>query len=259
MSSPELIPELLEKYSNEKFGYGNPGDKNNPTIWFVGPEEGGNYGIEKEARIQAWFSISKGKNFVDIFEFHQKLDSLLTGYTLSQHFIGKKLINPTWGGIVQIIAGCEGGECLNREEKREFQANKLGRIDSGNCVLELSPFSSKALKDKSWPDKNITLENMLPKRILALSDLIVTHRPKVIFMHTKAYWTYYQEVINLVDNNSGHLHFSSIDSFPGFKYYQGEFTLFVLIHAPFRLKGVDEKKNELGKEVMKIARRARIN
>ena len=252
MEKQAIKSELLEKYTEEKFGYGNPGIKENPTIWFLGPEEGGNYNQQKSTRIEAWFSISKSKNFVDIFEFHKKLDDLLPGSTLKQHFTGKRLINPTWGGIVQIIAGYEGEICLSREGKRSFQAEKLGRSDSTNCILELSPFSSKALKDKSWPDKNITLDNILPKRILALSELILKHRPKVVFMHTKKYWMHFEKVIKTIEKIGGDIVFYDLNSFTNFKYYQGEFTLYVFINAPSRLKGVDENKNNLGKEIKKL-------
>jgi len=244
--------ELLEKYTIEKFGYGNPGSKENPTIWFLGPEEGGNYNQQKSTRIEAWFAISKSKNFVDILEFHQKLDDLLPGSSLAQHFIGKKLINPTWGGIVQIIAGFEGGICLNREGKREFQAEKLGRSDSTNCILELSPFSSKALKDKSWPDKKITLENLLPKRIIALSELITKHLPKVVFMHTEIYWKHFEKVIEEVEGIDN-FNREEINIAENFRHYQGKFSMYVLIYAPsYAIKGGSETLFNLGKEIKKL-------
>ena len=252
MEKQAITSELLEKYTEEKYGYGNPGIKENPTIWFLGPEEGGNY-YQKIPRINAWFSISKSKNFVDIFEFHKKLDDLLPGSNpLAQHFIGKRLINPTWGGIVQIIAGYEGEICLSREGKRSFQAEKLGRSDSTNCILELSPFSSKALKDKSWPDKNTTLDNILPKRILALSELILKHRPKVVFMHTKAYWVNFEKVIAKVEGIDN-VKFEFIKEVPKIKYYQGKVSLYVLIYAPsFAIKGGPDTWFNLGKEIKNI-------
>jgi hypothetical protein len=89
MADPILTSELLEKYSNEKFGYGNPGVSEYPTVWFLGPEEKGSY-EELQERVQAWFSAANSnESFVDIEIFHKQLDYFLLlkmGQRLS-HFL----------------------------------------------------------------------------------------------------------------------------------------------------------------------------
>jgi len=252
MGNQEITSELLEKYTEEKFGYGNPGIKENPTIWFLGPEEGGNYD-QKIPRIKAWFSVAKNnESFIDIEMFHKALDKVQDKHFANYYFGPNNVTQRTWKGIIEILFGFEGNKSPDLNDKKKYQRESFGRLDSTNCILELSPFSSKALKDKSWPDKNITLKNLLPKRILALSELIVKHRPKVVFMHTKASWGNFEEVIAKVEGIDN-VKFEIIKEVPKIKYYLGKVSLYVLIYAPsFAIKGGPDAWFNLGKEIKKL-------
>ena len=142
------------RFIDTKLGYGYP--IKNYGRWYIGPEEGGDQ-RENSDRIDTWFNLSKiDESFVDLREFHMELAPKLIQKSLqdtSRFFVGKKCIQSTWGGIIEIDNSICGLETPNRENKRNYQVMELAREGNPICLLELSPFSSRALNDLAWNDK----------------------------------------------------------------------------------------------------------
>jgi hypothetical protein len=253
MADPILTSELLEKYSNEKFGYGNPGVSEYPTVWFLGPEEKGSY-EELQERVQAWFSAANSnESFVDIEIFHKQLD-LIQSKTFADYYFGPNNVTQrTWKGIIEILFGFEDNPLPDLNIKKKYQRESFGRLYSDNCIIELSPFQSEALTDCNFDNKDVVMKATLPNRIKKVGQLIVKHRPKVVFMHTKAYWPNFEKVIAEAE---GLVNFEreKIQEAGNFRYYQGYFSFYALIPAPsFAIKGGPGTWFNLGKEIKRLA------
>jgi hypothetical protein len=175
MEKQEIKSELLEKYREEKFGYGNPGIKENPTIWFLGPEEKGN-NDKRDKRIKAWFSVAKNnESFIDIEMFHKALD-VIQGETFADYYFGPNNVTQrTWKGIIEILFGFEGNKSPDLNDKKKYQRESFGRLDSTNCILELSPYQSSALTDDDFKDKEKVIIETLPNRIKKVSEIGRAH------------------------------------------------------------------------------------
>ena len=252
MEKQAITSELLEKYTEEKFGYGNLGIKENPTIWFLGPEEKGN-NDERDKRIKAWFSVAKNnESFIDIEMFHKALD-VIQGETFANYYFGTNNVTQrTWKGIIEILFGFEGNPLPDLDNKKKYQRESFGRLESNNCILELSPYQSSALNDDNFKNKENDMKETLPNRIKKASVLIKKHRPKVIFMHTKAYWLNFEKVIKEVEGIDN-FKYEEINKAKKVKYYQGKVSLYVLIYAPsFAIKGGPDTWFNLGKEIKNI-------
>ena len=253
MSNTELIPELLEKYSNEKFGYGNPGAGENPTVWFLGPEEKGSY-EQLQERVQAWFSVANSnENFIDIEMFHKALD-MIQNKTFADYYFGPNNVTQrTWKGIIEVLFGFDDNPLPDLNSKKSYQRNSFGRSDSSNCIIELSPYQSAALSDVDFDNKENVMKAALPNRIKKVGQLIVKHRPKVVFMHTKAYWPNFEKVIAEAEGLDT-FNREKIQEAGNFRYYQGYFSFYALIPAPsFAIKGGPETWFNLGKEIKRLA------
>lgn len=252
MEKQAIKSELLEKYTEEKFGYGNPGIKENPTIWFLGPEEKGD--IKKlQARIEAWFSVAKNnESFIDIEMFHKALDKVQQKEFVNYYFGTNNVTQRTWKGIIEILFGFEGNPLPHLDNKKKYQRESFGRLESNNCILELSPYQSSALNDDNFKNKENDMKETLPNRIKKASALIKKHGPKVVFMHTKAYWVNFEKVIAKVEGIDN-VKFEIIKEVPKIKYYQGKVSMYVLIYAPsFAIKGGPDTWFNLGKEIKKL-------
>ena len=252
MEKQAIKSELLEKYTEEKFGYGNPGIKENPTIWFLGPEEKGD-SKKLQARIEAWFSVAKNnESFIDIEMFHKALDKVQVKDFANYYFGPNNVTQRTWKGIIEILFGFEGNPLRDLDNKKKYQRESFGRLDSTNCILELSPYQSFALTDDNFKDKEKVIIETLQNRIKKVSVLIKKHRPKVVFMHTKAYWGNFEKVITEVEGIDN-FKYEIIKEVPKIKYYQGKVSLYVLIYAPsFAIKGGPDTWFNLGKEIKNI-------
>ena len=252
MEKQEITSELLEKYTEEKFGYGNPGIKENPTIWFLGPEEKGD-NDERDKRIKAWFSVAKNnESFIDIEMFHKALDKVQYTDFANYYFGTNNVTQRTWKGIIEILFGFEGNPLRDLDNKKKYQRESFGRLDSTNCILELSPYQSFALTDDNFKDKEKVIIETLQNRIKKVSVLIKKHRPKVVFMHTKAYWGNFEKVIKEVEGIDN-FKYEEINIAKKVKYYQGKVSLYVLIYAPsFAIKGGPDTWFNLGKEIKNI-------
>ena len=253
MPNPALTSYLIEKYSNEKFGYGNPGVSENPTVWFLGPEEKGAY-KQLQERIEAWFSVANcNENFLDIEMFHKALDEIQCRTFADYYFGPNNVTQRTWKGIIEILFGFEDNPLPDLNIKKKYQRERFGRLDSDNCIIELSPYQSSALSDVDFDNKENVMKAALPNRIKKVGQLIVKHRPKVVFMHTKAYWTNFEKVIAEAEGLDT-FNREKIKEAGNFRYYQGYFSFYALIPAPsFAIKGGPETWFNLGKEIKRLA------
>jgi hypothetical protein len=252
MENQEIKSELLEKYRGEKFGYGNPGIRENPTIWFLGPEEKGTY-KQLQERIEAWFSVAKNnESFVDIDMFHKALDKVQVKDFANYYFGPNNVTQRTWKGIIEILFGFEGNNFPEKNDKKKYQRESFGRLDSTNCILELSPYQSSALNDDDFEDKENIINETLPNRIKKVAVLIKKYQPTVIFMHTEPYWGNFEKVIKEVEGLDN-VKFEYIKEVPKFKYYQGKVSMYVLIYGPsYAIKGGPDTWFNLGKEIKKL-------
>ena len=141
-------------------GYGNL----NGDVWFIGMEEGG--GGEDNIRVRLKFEVIE-----DCFEAHKKLG-------IFHHHTGKKSIQRTWGWISYIMLILQG-ESGDRESKRKYQVEQLGRSRGKTFLCELMPLPKPKLSAYDYLDlipqflnREDYYSKVKPKRIKKIKDLL---------------------------------------------------------------------------------------
>ncbi|MCX6308800.1 MAG: hypothetical protein NTY32_08255 [Bacteroidia bacterium] len=239
-----------QEYVSIKLGYGNPESK----IWFIGPEEGGNY--DKENRKKAWEKTTN-ESYADIYEFHKNYETII-GNDMTSNALkyfdnpgnktNKPVLQSTWGSIIEIILGLYGDD-VNTLNKRIYQATKFGRSKSENCILELSPYSSKNLIDSTFKNKKEVLEELIPNRIKLIANEIKKYRPAVVFLYSKSNRDNWIKLISEV-LKPDEIKLVNLNSAPA-EYVQTDYATFVLIDHPIS-RTLNGKKESIGKEIRQI-------
>jgi hypothetical protein len=170
----------LRTFVSDYFGYGNL----NSPYWFIGKEEGGSVTLaENNLRISKWVDMGSPTT-LDTYVYHKNLG--VSDYEFSR-------IQPTYTKIIQILLHLDGSGS-DMDVRRAFQAGKLGRVDANHALLELMPLASRSTGLWLWKEqvsKALNLhtrkqywETIMPKRIVALKDLIAKYKPKLVLFYS---------------------------------------------------------------------------
>lgn len=198
-----LDTALLYNYMHNFFGYGNLKGK----FWFVGMEEGGGEKIEEiESKLNKWAASNSG-TLLDLYEFHKDIINN-KNQKLDIYFKNEKSkYQRTWGGLIKVILAYKGKSILAKNAK-PYQSQKLGRINSENCITEVFPLPSPSTNKfnyNEWTDipylknREAYKNELKEPRTKKLSELIHNNKPKfVIFYSTnqeyQSYWSSISEV-----------------------------------------------------------------
>lgn len=170
----------LKPFVENYFGYGNL----NSPYWFIGKEEGGGLTLEENlARIQMWQQMGSTTT-VDTYKYHTALG--MDDYEFSR-------IQPTYTRLIQVQLNLEGKQD-DKESRREYQYHNFGRSDSNQALLELMPLASRSVGLWLWQDiveqqlgyksRKEYWENVMPRRITKLRDLLKQYQPKVVLFYS---------------------------------------------------------------------------
>ncbi len=179
-NSTQVDDSSLRAFVNDYFGYGNL----NSPYWFIGKEEGGSVTLaENNLRVAKWVEMGSPIT-LDTYVYHKSLG--VSDYEFSR-------IQPTYTKIIQILLHLDGSGS-DIDVRRAFQAGKLGRVDANHALLELMPLASRSTGLWLWKEqvsKALNLhtrkqywETIMPKRIVALKDLIAKHKPKLVLFYS---------------------------------------------------------------------------
>jgi hypothetical protein len=186
-----LDKNLIHDYCLDFYGYGNP----EADYWFVGMEEGGVNTITDfyDHYIRDWGKEAS----IDI----------LTGINQEakiKYFSEGAKIQRTWGRLIRIILSIKNQK-LDIEIIRNFQKDKLGRIEGNNFLLELLPLPNKNMSEwlygclgiPTLMTREIYSDFYLQKRIEGIQNLIVEGKPKVVIFYstTPQYVTSWKSII----------------------------------------------------------------
>lgn len=179
-NSTQVDDSSLRAFVNDYFGYGNL----NSPYWFIGKEEGGSVTLaENNLRVAKWVEMGSPIT-LDAYVYHKSLG--MSDYEFSR-------IQPTYTKIIQILLHLDGS-ASDIDARRAFQATKLGRAGANHALLELMPLASRSTGLWLWEDqvaKALNLHNrkqywetIMPKRIVALKDLIAKYKPKLVLFYS---------------------------------------------------------------------------
>ena len=179
-----LKTDELEAYMASFFGYGDP----NSPIWFVGMEEGGaSTNEEITKRLNLWTALGK-RPMVDIISEKNRSNN--------RYFASSNApIQKTWGKIIRATLVALGEESTTKAIK-VYQAHRFAREGSECSIIELMPLPAKNIATWAYPDfTNIPYlqsrkeywEEMAPRRIEALRELISKQKPKAVVFLSKQY------------------------------------------------------------------------
>lgn len=161
-------------------GYGNPAG----PFWFIGIEE---YGAATEQEL-----LTKASLF-------RELDDLYRVHSLPEFYFDIRTLIPTWGTMSKIVLRLSGDlNWSDRETRRRYQSQQLGRTNGETFLTELLPLSKKSDSDWPdwwpWPSWDEYAEKVLPGRIQMIRTLFEAHRPRLIFCYGKGYWQFHQRI-----------------------------------------------------------------
>jgi hypothetical protein len=184
----------LTDFMHNFYGYGTyAGD-----IWLVGMEEGGGHSCEEvAARLAVWEKRGR-KELEDVAAYH-------IAFGVTQLFEQHPKIQPTWGKLIRLLLAAEGAETIEAQAVREFQRDRLGRLDSNHCLLELFPLPSRSINPAHWlyatcstlpflASRPAYIAHMQRRRVAHLRERIATHRPKAVVFYSLQYLSFWEEI-----------------------------------------------------------------
>lgn len=181
------LPLDTDEISNllEFIGYGNL----EGPVWFLGMEEGG--GGEDRLRIQAGFEPIE-----DLYDAH------VNKMGITRHHCGNRALQSTWKSMCHIMLSLVDIP-PDIQKRRTYQAIHLGRKGGDTLIAELMPVAKSTIKDWQYHDLIPTFQNrqhyfdeVLPKRLIKYTELVRTHRPRLIVAYGRTYWHHYQSILD---------------------------------------------------------------
>jgi hypothetical protein len=174
-----LNSELLERFIRTFLGYGNA----DAPYWYLGMEEGGDSTAASLKRHLELWRERGSSTLEDLRDYH-----LSTGR--NEFFCPPTKLQTTWKQLIRITFGAEDRRC-DLEAMREYQAQRLGRLDGETALLELYPLPAKGLFH--WPystmsdlpllrDRDTYLKEVGPMRIRLIQELIDQRQPQFVVM-----------------------------------------------------------------------------
>lgn len=157
-------------------------------VWFLGMEEAG--GGEDKLKIRAGFSRV------------EDLGSAQTRLGYGFHFEGRRKRQPQWWIMADVMIRLNGNSNPERDDRRLYQATRLGRIDGETLLLDLMYIPKPSLRDWNYPLSFPEFQSAsdfysaaLSSRVRLLSDLIEDYRPPVIVAYGKTFWDYFRTLL----------------------------------------------------------------
>ena len=189
---PKLDEKLLSEYMENFFGYGNL----NGNYWFIGMEEGGGDSFEEiHSRISQW--DNRGREMLeDLYNYHIDIN-------VPKWFRDKAPLQSTWNRLIRILLTYNEQE-PDKEKVREYQIERLGRMDSDTALLELMPLPSPSTNhwlyadisdNPSLQNRDIYLLEIGKYRIEKLKQLITEYNPKFVIFYGIGYLGRWMEII----------------------------------------------------------------
>lgn len=163
-------------------GYGNL----NGDVWFLGMEEagGGEENIHTRLNFRTIEDCAEAHRLLGVTKFHW----------------GKRVIQRTWRGMCYIMLELQGEETTTANI-RNYQAEQLGRFGGNTLLTELMPIPKP--KISKWGYENFIpqfssrkdyYQQVKPRRVKYLRNLIDQYKPKVIIGYGKGFWTEYKSL-----------------------------------------------------------------
>jgi hypothetical protein len=209
----------LENFIQNHYGFGNL----QAPYWLIGMEPGGGDTREEvERRVSIWHELTTTET-ADLAEYHRLLE-------MPQFFEDPVKRQPTWAGLIRLVLAVRG-EAANTAAVRQYQRDRLGRLDEETCLLELLPLSSRSIGKwdyAEWSDlpylasRKTYQQHCLPWRIGRLRQLIQQHAPPLVVFYGSTYRAWYEQVIGCE---------FSLDA-DGAGWAQQDGSLFVMIKHP---------------------------
>lgn len=174
-----------EKHNLLNFiGYGRV----DAPVWFLGMEEAG--GGEENLKIRAQFS-----SVMDLYLAHKALG-------IVKHHEGSKIIQPQWGKMSDVMLRLNGLDEPSREERRDYQVSRLGRLESETLLADLMPIPKPSIEKWDYPQSFHEYRTVSeyyaavgPTRARLLAQLIAEHKPRAIIAYGAKFWPFYRELL----------------------------------------------------------------
>ena len=201
----------LYNYIFNFFGYGNLGSQEEPTMWFVGIEEGGGYDNVNEVKkgIEIW-DEQKGKiegTTLDVYEYYKAYFGGENNNDFKELFSKKP--QKTWEQVINIALSYNNKK-NDANERLKYQLAEFGRLKSDMCHLNLLPLSCKGVTDWKYGDyfpkvnclrnKDKYIECLIDYRICKIKEMIYEKKPTFVVFYTKC--KYRDEKISKIFNNN---------------------------------------------------------
>jgi hypothetical protein len=168
------------------YGYYGSGNLKAP-YWFVGMEDGGGKTRnEVDQRLLAWVEQNR-PIVVDLPKYSEKFEA--------NKWFEKGIIQPTWKYLIALLLAQNNIPVL-KENVRDYQKEKFGKLNGENCLLELMPLPCKNIKFEEWkyhkwyPDVNILkdkqtyITHVRPQRIKYIRQLIKKYQPELVHFYS---------------------------------------------------------------------------
>ena len=173
--------QLLSEFAATFYGYGNLRGR----YWFIGMEEGGGNSVaEINQRLNAWVQGGK-RELEDVAEFHKRIG-------MPEFFTGKAKLQTTWNKLSRIVLSHQGVPPTT-DDVRVYQRDKLGRLESETCLLELLPLPSPSTREWLYSSHS-TLPQLAtrqsyrdyyaPKRAEHLRAMIERQQPRCVIFYS---------------------------------------------------------------------------
>jgi hypothetical protein len=152
----------------------------------------------------------------------------------------RRVIQRTWRGMCYIMLGLENQE-PSTENIRRYQAEQLGRAHGNTLLTELMPIPKPSVG--SWGYEELIpqfssredyYQQIRPRRVQLLRQLVVQQHPQVIIAYGKAFWPDYKEIFP-------DLIFRSVDQFE----VASQDQLLVILTAHFTARTMNGKLDDL--------------
>ena len=158
------------------------------AVWFIGMEEGG-------AGVDTIRGRLKFKKIEDCADAHRILG-------IEKFHWGKRRIQSTWRGMCCIMLGLDG-RATTKENIRRYQAESLGRIHGRILLTELMPLPKPGIDHwgyneliPQYASSEEYYNDVKPRRILLLRQLVKKHKPAVIICYGKKYWPNFKTIFS---------------------------------------------------------------
>ena len=161
-------------------------------VWFLGMEEagGGEEQLLRRSEFEHVEDLRDAHRTLGITRFHER----------------PRYLQPVWNKMCEVMLRIEGNPSPTTEERRAYQAERLGRSDGNSLLLELLPIPKPSihawnypLTFPEYPDVDSYRRALLPPRIKLISRTIQAYQPRVVIAYGKAYWPDYQQTLEPAD------------------------------------------------------------